>query len=145
MSMNIWLFRAKYHITFPKNHWRLNTGHCLTNISHFGELDIGYLSNNCPWVWKNDAKCPGTLKSWFRLFRAKLSIKQIKTPYLSNKPDLNNFWDSFKKKIFSSHPKRWAYDVILVPKMSQIWPFSPKMTYFDKFTPLMTFWPHFCP
>ena len=25
-----------------------------------------------------------------------------------------------------------AYDVILVPKMTQIWPFSPKMTYFDQ-------------
>ena len=30
----------------------------------------------------------------------------------------------------------WAYDVILVPKMTQIWPFSPKMTYFDQIDPI---------
>ena len=30
----------------------------------------------------------------------------------------------------------WAYDVILVPKMTQIWPFSPKMTYFDQIYPI---------
>ena len=46
VSMNIRLFREKYYIKTPKNHWRLNTSHCLTHISHFGELDMAYLSNN---------------------------------------------------------------------------------------------------
>ena len=46
ISVNIPLFRDKYDIKTPKNHWRLNTGHCLTHISHFGELDMAYLSNN---------------------------------------------------------------------------------------------------
>ena len=26
----------------------------------------------------------------------------------------------------------WAYDAILVPKITENWPFSPKMTYFDQ-------------
>ena len=46
MSMNISQFRAKYYIKPPKNHWRLNTGHFLTHISHFVEFDMAYLSNN---------------------------------------------------------------------------------------------------
>ena len=55
-----------------------------------------------------------------------------------NKPDRNNFWDGFKKEILSSHHKILTYDVILVPKMNQILPFSPKMTYFDQTEPIMT-------
>ena len=47
-STNIRLFRAKYYIKRPKNHWRLNTGNCLIRISHFGELDVAFLSNNGP-------------------------------------------------------------------------------------------------
>ena len=80
ISMNIRLFRDKYYIKTPKNHWRLNTGHCLT-ISHFGELDMAYLSNNGPgvkaktWHKISKDKVSGTLKSRFRLFWAKLSIK----------------------------------------------------------------------
>ena len=35
-------FRAKYYIKPPKNHWRLNNGNCLTDISHLGELDMAY-------------------------------------------------------------------------------------------------------
>ena len=46
ISMNTLLFRAKYYIMPPKNHWRVNTGNCLTGISHFGELDMAYFSNN---------------------------------------------------------------------------------------------------
>ena len=30
----------------------------------------------------------------------------------------------------------WAYDVILVPKMTQIWLLSPKMTYIDQIDPI---------
>ena len=33
--MNIRLFRDKYYIKTPKNHWRLNNGHCLTHIFRF--------------------------------------------------------------------------------------------------------------
>ena len=42
ISMNISLFRARYYIKPPKNHWRLNTGNCLTDISHLEELDMAY-------------------------------------------------------------------------------------------------------
>ena len=48
ISVNIRLFRDKYDIKTPKNHRRLNTGHFLTNISHFGESNLVYLSNNGP-------------------------------------------------------------------------------------------------
>ena len=33
IQMNIWIFRAKYYIQQPKNHWRLNTGNCLSDIN----------------------------------------------------------------------------------------------------------------
>ena len=56
--MNIRLFRDKYDIKTPKNHRRLNIGNFLTNISHFGESNMVYLSNNGPLVPKIDAKCP---------------------------------------------------------------------------------------
>ena len=63
-----------------------------------------------------------------------------------NKPDRNNFWDSFNKELFSCNHKIYTYDLILAPKMTQLGPFSQKMTYFDlkwpiltKLTPLMRF------
>ena len=46
ISKNILLFRAKYYIKPPKNHWGINTGNCLTDIRHLGELDMAYFSNN---------------------------------------------------------------------------------------------------
>ncbi len=54
-----------------------------------------------------------------------------------NKPDWNHFWDSFKKKIFSSHLKMLTYDVILATKWPNFYHFHqwPILT---KLTPLMT-------
>ena len=79
ISMNIWLFRVKYYIKPPKNHWRLNTGNSCTDISHLGELDMAYFAKSAIEGEKmsrmSKDKVSETLKSWFRLFSAKLSIK----------------------------------------------------------------------
>ena len=45
-------------------------------------------------------------------------------------------FETVLRKNILSHPKRWDYDVVLVPKMTQIRPFSPEMTYFDKIDPI---------
>ena len=44
----ILLFSVKYYIKPPKFHWEFNTGNCLTDISHLGELDMAYFSKNGP-------------------------------------------------------------------------------------------------
>ena len=46
ISMNSWLFRAKYYIKPPKNHWWLNTVNCLNDISHLRVSDMAYFPNN---------------------------------------------------------------------------------------------------
>ena len=52
-----------------------------------------------------------------------------------NKPDWNNFWDSFKKNNFRPTPKILSYDVILAPKITNFDHFHQKMTYFDQIDP----------
>ena len=49
-----------------------------------------------------------------------------------HKPDWNDFYKLLGRKWFHNFPQIWTYDVILAPKMTQIWEFSPKMTYFDQ-------------
>ena len=51
-------FRAKYYIKPPKNHWRLNSGNCLTDIRNLGELDMDYFSNNGTQGQQNVAEWP---------------------------------------------------------------------------------------
>ena len=43
-----------------------------------------------------------------------------------HKPDWNNFSKFLEENFFGKFPKILTCDVILAPKMAQLWPFSPK-------------------